>query len=126
VRYLLDSTLVIDHANGDAAAAALLRRLFEEGHDLSVCDVVTCESLSRGDPEDLRHVERLLDALEYVATSPTAAQWAAASRRARHAAGGKRSLGDALIAGIANELEATVVTRNGRDFVRQGVAVLEY
>lgn len=126
MRYLLDSTLLIDHGNGDPAAMALLRRLVEEGHDLYTCDVVTCEALSRGDDDQLRHLRTLLDALEFVATSPDAARWAADSRRGRHNAGGKRSLGDALIAGVAVRLDATVVTRNRPDFERQGVAILAY
>ncbi len=126
MRYLLDSTVLIDHGNGDSAAAALLRRLIEEGHDLYTCDIVTCETLSLGDPADLRHLETLLDALEYVATTPAAARWAAASRRTRHLAGGKRATGDALIAGIATDLGAVVVTRNQADFVRQSVATLDY
>jgi predicted nucleic acid-binding protein len=126
VRYLLDSTLLIDHANGDAPAAALLGRLFEEGHELYTCDVVTCETLSRGTDEDRRHLRTLLDALEYVATSPEAARWAGESRRQRHLAGERRALADALIAGIAHTLGATVVTRNRPDFERQGIAVLTY
>ncbi|MEW5991328.1 MAG: PIN domain-containing protein [Chloroflexota bacterium] len=126
MRYLLDSTLLIDHANRDAAAMALLMRLFEEGHDLYTCDAVTCEALSRGDPVDLRHISTLLDALEYVSTTPTAARWAGASRRQRNAAGGKRALGDALIAGVAVDLDAVVVTRNRKDFARQGIRTLEY
>lgn len=126
MRYLLDSTLLIDHANRDAAALALLRRLFEEGHDLFTCDVVTCEAMSRGRPEDLRHIGVLLDSLEYVSTSPSAARRAAAARRERNAAGGKRGLGDALIAGLALELDAILVTRNVRDFERQGISTLAY
>ncbi|MBI3750842.1 MAG: type II toxin-antitoxin system VapC family toxin [Chloroflexi bacterium] len=126
MRYLLDSSLLIDHANGDESAVALLRQLFEEGHDLYSCDVVTCEVLSRGEPDHLRHVEVLLRALEYVSTAPEAARWAGASRRARRATGGKRSLGDALIGGVAISLGATVVTRNRPDFERQGVPVLTY
>ena len=126
MRYLLDSTLLIDHGNGDPAAAGLLRQLVEEGHDLYTCDVVTCETLSLGDDDQLRHLRVLLDALEYVATSPSAARWAAESRRRRHLSGGKRSLGVALIAAVAVDLGATVVTRNRPDFERQGVAVVTY
>jgi predicted nucleic acid-binding protein len=126
VRYLLDSTLLIDHANGDAPAGELLHRLFEEGHELLTCDVVTSEVLSLGTDADVRHLRTLLDALDYVATSPDAARWAGASRRAGHAARQKRSLADALIAGVAHAMDATVVTRNRPDFERQGVAVLTY
>ena len=126
MRYLLDSTLLIDHGNSDTAATRLFRRLTEEGHELFTCDVVTCETLSRGDDEQLHHLRTLLDALEYVSTSPSAARWAAESRRQRHLAGGKRSLGDALIAGVAVDLGAVVVTRNRPDFERQGVQILGY
>jgi predicted nucleic acid-binding protein len=126
VRYLLDSTLLIDHANADAGAAAVLERLFGEGHDLYTCDVVTAETLSRGDSDQLSHLAVLLDALDYVATSPTAARWAASSRRERHLAGGRRALADALIAGVAADLGATIVTRNRPDFERQGASVLTY
>ncbi len=125
-RYLLDSTLLIDHANGDRPAAALLHRLFEDGHELLTCDVVASEVLSRGTDADLAHLRTLLDALDYVATSPDAAQWAGESRRQRHLAGGRRALADALIAGVATDLGATVVTRNRPDFERQGIAVLTY
>jgi predicted nucleic acid-binding protein len=126
VRYLLDSTVLIDHANRDGEAIQLLRRLVEEGHDLYTCDVVTCETLSRGEPGDVRHITALLDAIEYVSTTPAAARRAGAARRERRAAGGKRALGDALIAGVAVDLDAVVVTRNRSDFARQGVRTLEY
>ena len=126
MRYLLDSTVLIDHANRDAAAMRMVRTLIERGHDLYTCDVVTCEALSKGEPDDMRHIESLLNALEYVSTSPDAARRAGAARRDRHAAGGKRALGDALIAGVAAELDAVVVTRNGRDFERQGIRTLAY
>ena len=126
MRYLLDSTLLIDHANGDPPATALMQRLFEEGHELYTCDVVTCEVLSGGSDADVRHLRTLLDALEYVATSPKAARWAGESRRQRYLAGDKRSLADALIGGMAHELEAAVVTRNRPDFERQGICVLSY
>ena len=126
MRYLLDSTLLIDHANGDGLAAALLQRLFEEGHELYTCDVVNCEVLSGGTDPDVEHLRTLLAALEYVGTPPDAAAWAGESRRRRHLAGQKRSLADSLIAGVAHALSATVVTRNRPDFERQGIRVLTY
>jgi predicted nucleic acid-binding protein len=126
VRYLLDSTLLIDHANRDEPAGELLERLQSEPHQLYTCDVVTCETLSQGDAKHLRHLRTLLDALEYVATSPDAARWAANSRLVRHRAGGRLGLGDSLIAGVAAELGATVITRNRPDFERQGIDVLSY
>jgi predicted nucleic acid-binding protein len=126
VRYLLDSTVLIDHANRDVEAMRIVRGLIEEGHDLYTCDVVTCEVLSKGEPEDIHHLENLLDALEYVSASPVAARWAGAARRQRHEAGGRRALGDALIAGIAIDIDAVVVTRNHRDFDRQGIRTLPY
>lgn len=126
MRYLLDTTLIVDHAHGFAPAMALLARLYEDGSDLYTCDVVTCEALSLGDPPHRARIRRLLDALEYVSTTPDAARWAADSRHGRHGAGGKLGLGDALIAAVAVSLGATVVTRNRADFERQGVSVLSY
>jgi predicted nucleic acid-binding protein len=126
VRYLLDTTMIADHANGFVSAMNLLARLYSEGADLFTCDVVTCEALSGGTDDHLRAVARLLEPLEYVATSPNAARWAAASRLKRHRAGGKLGLGDSLIAGVAAELGATVITRNRPDFERQGIEVLSY
>ncbi len=126
MRYLLDTTLLIDHANGYPSATATLDHLFEEGGELFTCDVVVCEALAGGTDEQLGVIGQLIEALEYVATSPDAARWAAGSRLARHRAGGKLALADALIAGVAVSLDATIVTRNRRDFERQGVAVLSY
>lgn len=126
MRYLLDTTLIVDHAHGFPAAMGLLARLYEEGAELYTCDVVTCEALSGGTDEHLEAVAAVLEPLEYVSTSPRAARWAAASRLHRHRDGGKLGLGDSLIAGVAADLGATVVTRNRPDFERQGIEVLGY
>jgi predicted nucleic acid-binding protein len=126
MRYLLDTTLIVDHVNGHEPAMALLHRLYEEGAELFTCDVVVCEALSGGTDEHRAVVLRLLQALDYVATDPDAARSAGDARLQRHRSGGKLGLGDALIAALARGLDATVVTRNRPDFERQGASVLAY
>ena len=126
MRYLLDTTLIVDHAHGYEPAMALLHRLYEEGAELFTCDVVVCDALSGGTDDHRRVISRLLDPLDFVATDPTAARAAGADRLERHQAGGKLGLGDALIAAVARGLDATIVTRNRPDFERQGASVLAY
>ena len=126
MRYLLDTTLIVDHAHGHEAAMRLLHRRYEEGAELFTCDVVVCEALSGGTDEHRSVVSRLLEPLDYVATDPATARQAGDARLERHRAGGKLGLGDALIAAVAKGLGATIVTRNRPDFERQGAPVLSY
>ena len=125
MRYLLDTTVLIDHVRGVPGVIEVLGRLFSEPNDLYVCDVVVCEALSKGPDAELRAIGGLIAALEYVSTSPDASRWAGESRR-RLQRSSPRRLGDALIAGVAWSLQATVLTRNPTDFEVQGVPVLAY
>ena len=125
MRYLLDTTLLMDHAADRPGAVALARRLFEETADLYTCDAVVAEACSRGGDDELAAIGAMIQALEYVSTHPDAARWAGEARR-RGGRTSPRTLGDALIAGVAWSLGATVVTRNPDDFVRMGVPVLAY
>ncbi len=124
--YVLDTTVLIDHAKGRPDGVAVVARLFSETGNLYTCDVVTSEALSGGQPEERALIIRLLDALEYVAIDPGGARWAGDRRRALRSAGRRGPLADALIAATAWRLDATVVTRNSADFERFGVRVLEY
>jgi len=125
VPYLLDTTVLIDHAHGRAGAPLLLEELFGRGDDLFVCDVIVSEALSKGSDAEIAVIGTLIRALEYVSTHPEAARWAGEARRTRGSTGA-RSLADAIIAGVARNLGATVVTRNPTDFERLGVEVLTY
>ena len=125
MQYLLDTTVLIDHASGHPGAVALVRSLFSEPNDLLVCDAIVAEALSGGSDGALVAIGGLIDALEYVSTHPDAARWAGASRR-RLGRTSRRRLGDAIIAGVAWHSDAIVVTRNPQDFEVQGVRVLGY
>jgi predicted nucleic acid-binding protein len=125
MRYLIDTTLLIDHANGRPGALALVLELFSDPNDLLVCDAIVAEAVSGGDQAAVDGISALVDALEYVSTHPAAARWAGASRR-RLRRTSPRHLGDAIIAGVAWFHDAIVVTRNPQDFEVQGVRVLAY
>jgi predicted nucleic acid-binding protein len=125
VIYLLDTTVLVDVANGVGTAPQLFAQLFAGGNTLLTCDVIVAEALSRGSPEELADIERLLGVLEYVSTHPDAARRAGGYRRLAGKTS-RRTLGDALIAGVASFNGATVVTRNPDDFVAQGIPVLTY
>ncbi|HUG49213.1 MAG TPA: PIN domain-containing protein [Candidatus Limnocylindria bacterium] len=125
--YVLDSTVIIDYVIGYGPGEAIVDRLFAQVEELYVCDVVTCESLSKGSPDDLAVAQSLLDALEYVALSPAGARWAGERRREQIESGRRKpSTADALIAALANSLGATVVTRNPKDFASFDVPVMGY
>jgi predicted nucleic acid-binding protein len=124
MRYLLDTTLLIDHAHGRPGSAELLESLFSEPNDLYTCDVVVTEALSGGSDDERRVIQALIRVLEYVSTHPDAAVWAADARRGKQTS--PRSLADSLIGAVAWSLDAIVVTRNPKDFERLGVAVLGY
>jgi len=126
VKYLLDTTVLLDFAHGRQGALELVDRLFADAETLYTCEVVTCEALSGGDDLERTVIGGVLDALEYVALAPDGARWGAEARRTGRSAPGARSLADALIAATAWSLAATLVTRNPRDFERLGISVMRY
>jgi predicted nucleic acid-binding protein len=125
MRYLIDTTLLIDHAKSRPGVNEIVASLFAEPNELFVCDVVVTEALSGGDERELATIRALIVALEYISTHPEAAIWAGETR---HRLGRTSSLGlaSALIAGVAWHSDAVVVTRNPQDFESQGVRVLGY
>jgi predicted nucleic acid-binding protein len=127
VGYVLDSTVIIDYCIGFEPGERMVEQLFAQPQPLYVCDVVTCEALSKGRVEEVRLAQSILDALEYVALTPDGARWAG-DRRREHIEAGRRkpSTTDALIAALAYSLGATVVTRNAADFAAFDVPVLAY
>ncbi|HEV8547220.1 MAG TPA: PIN domain-containing protein [Candidatus Limnocylindrales bacterium] len=125
MRYLIDTTLLIDHAKSRPGVGALVESLFAEPNDLLVCDVVVAEALSGGDELELATIRALVASLEYVATHPEAAI-RAGETRSRLGLTSARGLADAIIGGIAWFDDAIVVTRNPEDFEVQGVRALGY
>lgn len=125
--YVLDSTVIIDFVTGYEPGLEMVDRLFAQSRPLYVDTVVTCECLSKGTGDEVRVARNLLRALEYVTLAPDDAVWAGDTRRNLIESGRRKpATTDALIAALAHSLDATVVTRNARDFEAFEVPVLGY
>ncbi|MEA2547414.1 MAG: hypothetical protein QOE42_12 [Chloroflexota bacterium] len=126
MRLVLDSTFLIDHLRGEREAVKTLARIFEDGDDPIVTEIIVCEVRAGLLPDAERHLVALLEPMEFVqpdaATAMRAGRWRAELRRR----GGTLSLADSLIAAAADSMGATVLTRNVRDFALTPVPVETY
>ncbi len=111
MRYLLDTTVILDHVHGHGPATWLLGRLLDAQGELLTCDVVIGEALVNGADEQREAISVVLDSLEYVPTSARAAADAAALRTDRRRGGASLGLADALVAAVAKDAGATLVAR---------------
>jgi predicted nucleic acid-binding protein len=126
MRYLLDSSLLIDHLRGHRPAVDRFRRLFEDGDDVFVNDVVVCELATGAKVHPDPALTALLEPLEFVQPGPDAAHLAGRWRRAARDRGLVLSVPDALIAAAAHSLDAAILTRNVRDFELTPVRIEPY
>ncbi|HEY7942087.1 MAG TPA: PIN domain-containing protein [Candidatus Limnocylindrales bacterium] len=126
MRYLLDSTFVIDYLRGEQAARSRFQSMFEDGDEPLVNEVVVCEVASGTQTHPDPDLTALLEPMEFVQPGPDAplmaGQWRIDARRRGH----QLSLADALIAVAAHEAGAAVLTRNVRDFAHLPVTVETY
>jgi predicted nucleic acid-binding protein len=126
VRYMLDSAFVIDHLRGLPEAAERFARLFADGDDPIVNDVVCCEVRAGMRDADLAHLMALLEPVDFIQPDADAALLAGAWRASAHRRGAHLSLPDALIAAAAHAVDAIVLTRNVRDFALTEARVEAY
>ena len=126
MRIVLDSSFLIDHLLGDAAARSRMAKIFEDGDEPYVTDVIVCEVRAGLRAEDEHYLIGLLEPLEFVQPGPDQAMTAGRWRAELRARGRTLSLPDALIASSADSLSAAVLTRNTRDFAMTPVAVETY
>lgn len=124
-RYVLDTTFVIDFLRGDRAAVERFDRIFADGDEPVVNEIVACEAWTgaptSGDPA----LEALMRAVEFVQPGPVSAKNAGAWRQEARGRGYVLSIADSLIAAAAYP-EATVLTRNVRGFALAPVRVESY
>jgi predicted nucleic acid-binding protein len=113
VTYLIDTNILIDHLRGDARATEFLIDV-ETGRTKGCVSVLTeyeLLSVPNLHPGERREIDRLLHVLPRLAITSRVARLAAEFRGRYHT-----DIADALIAATARARNATLVTRNLKDF----------
>jgi predicted nucleic acid-binding protein len=114
--YLLDTDAVIDFFKGFPSSVELIQQLFQQGENLCTCAVVMAVVYAGLNPTERGRGEELLGSLRFFATSPGAARQAGLWRYAFARQGVQLATTDCLIAAVAHERGATLVTGNMDDY----------
>ena len=126
MRYLLDSSFLVDYLRGNPAAISRFREMFENGDQILVSEIAVCEVATGSRPGDEGVLMAMLEPLEFVQPGPDTALQAGRWRQVARRAGNTLSLPDALIAAAADAMDATVLSRNLRDFALTPARVEAY
>jgi predicted nucleic acid-binding protein len=122
--YLLDADAVIDIFKGVASTASLVDELFRANASLCTCDVVIAEVHVGLHTIERERGEALLASLRYLPCSPAGARQAGLWRYEFRRRGQQLATTDCLIAAIAHEHRATLITGNARHFPMAELNVL--
>jgi len=125
-RYVLDASFLIDHLRARPTAIERLQTLYEAGDDPILTDVASAEVWSGWRVADEPDIESFLRYFEFVQPGPETSRLAGIWRAQARLAGSALGTMDAMIAACAFHLNATVLTRNVRDFALTPVRVETY
>lgn len=126
MRYVLDSSFVIDYMRDDQAAVARFERMMAEGDEPIINEIVVCEVRAGLGDAQVRLFEGLLEPVEFIQPGPRHAMEAGRWRAEARSSGRTLSLPDSLIAAAAEAGDAAVLTRNVRDLTLTPVTVESY
>ncbi len=123
-RYLLDTTALIDFSKRKNPAFSLVHRLLQNGEELGVSPVNIAEFYSGLVLSQWEVWDEFFEPLLLWPISLTAAKQAGKFRYDFARRGVALSTADTLIAAVAREQTATIVTSNAKDYPMDEVALL--
>jgi predicted nucleic acid-binding protein len=122
--YLLDSDVLIDWLKGKRPEVELLERLASERHALAVNAISVAETFAGFSADEVDQVYRLVKGFDYWVIELPVAILAGQYRNHYARRGRPLAVPDTLIAAQAVARDATVITRNVRDFPMPELKVL--
>jgi tRNA(fMet)-specific endonuclease VapC len=114
--YLLDTTALIDFSKGFEPAKTKILEMINRGELLAVCPVTVAEFVTGLAPSERQQWREFLSALPYWDVSSEAAWQAGVWRYDFARRGIPLSTTDALVAAIALEHRATIITNNAKHY----------
>lgn len=126
VKFMLDTTFVIDCLRQNPEAIARLRSIYEAGDEPIVTSIVVSEAWTGARHPIDDDLDAFLRYFEYVHPGPATARLAGTWRAAARLTGRTIGMEDALIAATAFDADAAILTRNVRDFALTPVRVETY
>lgn len=122
--HLLDSDAVIDFLKGIQSTTVFIQALPNHGHIACSCDIVISEVYAGLAPHEGAAAQQFLSTLYFLPTTEAAAQQSGIWRYAFARRGVTLSTTDTLIAAVAAEHGASIVTGNVRDYPMTGITVI--
>ena len=123
-RFLLDTTVLIDLSKGVPGVGGRLAAMADAGDELGICAVNVAEFFAGVPPDRRPFWTRRLASFAYWEITWEAAVLAGAYRQAFARRGRAIHTPDAILAGLARALGATIVTDNAKDYLMTDVKVL--
>jgi tRNA(fMet)-specific endonuclease VapC len=123
-RHLIDTSSLIDYSKRSEPAASTIRNLIATGEELGVIDVIIAEFFSGVPAHERPRWDTFLEEFEHWPCTYEAAVRAGNYRYVYARRGIAIGTPDALIAAIAAEVGATLVTNNAKDFPMPDVILL--
>ncbi|MDO8690459.1 MAG: PIN domain-containing protein [Dehalococcoidia bacterium] len=123
-RYMLDTTALIDFSKGREPASSRILRMIESGDKVGVCAIVVAEFYAGLAPEQRVRWDEFFEALLFWGVTLEAAKQAGVWCYEFARKGAQLSTTDLLVAAVANQREAVLVTNNVKDYPMDEINVL--
>ena len=124
-KYLLDTTVLIDHLRGRQQVVEFVTGLADAGNELGVCSISVAELCSGLSEKHRAVAAKLIDSLDYWDATKETATMAGSYRYDFARKGVALTTTDALVAAIAVGHGATLVTANARRYPMKEIEVLQ-
>jgi predicted nucleic acid-binding protein len=123
-KYLLDTDTLIDFSKGREPLRSRMLVLIGEGHELAICPINEAEFYAGLAPEKRLQSEEFFLALTYWPISQAAARAAGIVRYDFARSGKTLTITDCLVAAVAIEEGAIIMTSNTDDYPQPDVTTL--